>query len=120
MNVRQYTLYTPHEHTVLYTNIDIIPVNVRQYTLYTPHEHTVLYTNIDIIPVNYRQYTLYTPHEHRILLHLNQRQYTLFINTSTKYQGCGSGSGRIRNVFLGSGSCIIIPDPGPTNIKTYF
>ena len=29
-------------------------------------------------------------------------------------QGCGSGSGRIRNVFLGSGSGIIIPDP--TNI----
>ena len=39
-------------------------------------------------------------------------------------QGCGSGSGadpdpvRIRNVFLGSGSGIIIPDP--TNIKTNF
>ena len=38
-----------------------------------------------------------------------------------KYQGCGSdGSGRIRYVFLGSGSGIIIPDPDPTNIKTNF
>ena len=37
-------------------------------------------------------------------------------------QGCGSGSGsgRIRNVFLGSESGVIIPDPDPANIKTNF
>ena len=35
-------------------------------------------------------------------------------------QGCGSGSGRIRNVLPGSGSGIIIPDPDPTNMKTNF
>ena len=33
-------------------------------------------------------------------------------------QSCGSGSGRIRNVFLGSG--IVISDPDPTNIKVNF
>ena len=32
------------------------------------------------------------------------------------FQGCGSGSGRIRNVLPGSE--IIIPDPDPTNKKT--
>ena len=38
----------------------------------------------------------------------------------TFYEGCGSGSSRIRNDFLGSGSGIIISDPDPTNIKTNF